>query len=328
VLPESGVQILFDLQDQNLQLLEQLFGVEISARGTRLTLRGDEPQVSAVEGLLRDFGRLVEQGRRFSPPELQAAFRQIAEGAATTLDELFSHQVVLQTTHGRIVPRTRNQAAYVQAIARQDLVFGIGPAGTGKTFLAVAVAVAALLEKKVDRIILTRPAVEAGEKLGFLPGDMQDKVDPYVRPLYDALFHMVDSARVEKMLDQGIIEVAPLAFMRGRTLSDSFIILDEAQNCTAPQMKMFLTRMGLNSKIVVTGDVTQIDLPPGQKSGLVEAQRILHSVDGIDFCFFDERDVVRHRLVRLIIEAYQDTQEDGTPTNSSQSTANRSRRGQ
>ena len=317
VLPDQGVQILFDPQDQNLRLLEQLFGVEINARGARLTLRGDEPQVAAVEGLLREFGRLVEQGRRFSPRQLQDAFRQIAEGAATTLDELFQHQVVLQTTHRRIVPRTRNQATYVESIANQDLVFGIGPAGTGKTFLAVAVAVAALIEKKLDRIILTRPAVEAGEKLGFLPGDIHDKVDPYLRPLYDALFHLLDATRVDKMLERGIIEVAPLAFMRGRTLSDSFIILDEAQNCTAPQMKMFLTRMGLNSKIVVTGDVTQIDLPPGQKSGLVEVQGILQSVDGIDFCFFDQRDVVRHRLVRLIIEAYQDTDNNSSPENRS-----------
>jgi phosphate starvation-inducible PhoH-like protein len=305
VLPDPGVHILFDLQDQNLQLLEQLFAVEIDARGTRLTLRGEESQVAAVEGLLRDFGRLVEQGRRFSTNELQDAFRQIAEGAATSLEELIPHQVVLQTTHRRIVPRTRNQSAYVNSIRSQDLVFGIGPAGTGKTFLAVAVAVSCLLEKKVDRIILTRPAVEAGEKLGFLPGDMQDKVDPYLRPLYDALFHLLDAPKVEKMLERHVIEVAPLAFMRGRTLGDSFIILDEAQNCTSPQMKMFLTRMGLNSKIVVTGDVTQIDLPQGQKSGLVEAQRILQDREGIEFCFFDERDVVRHRLVRLIIEAYR-----------------------
>lgn len=311
MLPDSGVQILFDIQDQNLQLLEQLFDVEISARGDSLTLRGEEHQVAAVEKLLRDFARLIDEGRSFSSQELQDAFRRIAEGAAGDLGELFPHQPILQTAHRRIVPRSHNQAAYISAIQTHDLVFGIGPAGTGKTFLAVAAGVSNLIQKKVDRIILTRPAVEAGEKLGFLPGDMQEKVDPYLRPLYDALFHMLDAARVEKMLERRIIEVAPLAFMRGRTLGDSFIILDEAQNCTAPQMKMFLTRMGLNSKIVVTGDVTQIDLPKGQRSGLIEAERILKQVVGIGFCYFDRRDVVRHRLVRLIVEAYQHESPDG-----------------
>ncbi len=304
VLPDRGAEILFDVQDENLRLLESLFGVEIHARGSHLTIQGEEANVRALERILADFANLVVQGQRFSNGELRSAFQQIAEGAAKTLHDVFPKTAVLRTRSREVFPRSPNQALYVDAIHANDLVFAIGPAGTGKTFLAVAVAVSYLLEKRVERIILARPAVEAGEKLGFLPGDLQEKVNPYLRPLYDALYHVLDAAKVEKMLERHVIEIAPLAFMRGRTLADCFIILDEAQNCTAQQMKMFLTRMGIHSKTVVTGDITQIDLPQGQVSGLVHASRVLEGVQGVAFCGFDQRDVVRHRLVRLIIEAY------------------------
>lgn len=306
VLPERGAEVLFDLQDENVRFLEALFDVEISARGSQLMIRGTPGKVGSLERILLEFGQLVSQGQKFSQEELRDAFREIAEGAAATLHDFFPRKLVLKTPRREVVPRSRNQLRYVRAIEAHDLVFAIGPAGTGKTYLAVAKAMACLMEKRVERIILTRPAVEAGEKLGFLPGDMQEKVDPYLRPLYDALFHMLDSARVEKLLDRHVIEIAPLAFMRGRTLSDAFIILDEAQNCSSPQMKMFLTRMGVHSKTVITGDVTQIDLPAGQVSGLVDARRVLEGVPGVGFCEFDQRDVVRHRLVRLIIEAYSE----------------------
>ncbi len=304
ILPNRGAEILFDLQDGNVRFLESLFDAEISARGTQLFVRGDRKTVAALERILADFSRLVENGQSFSNGELREAFQQIAEGAAHNLMEFFPKRPVLETPLRRVVPRSPNQSRYVQSIDDNDLVFAIGPAGTGKTYLAVAQAISYLTQKRVERIILTRPAVEAGEKLGFLPGDLQEKVDPYLRPLYDALFHMLDAAKVEKLLEHGTIEIAPLAFMRGRTLSESFIILDEAQNCTSQQMQMFLTRMGIHSKTVITGDVTQIDLPEGQSSGLVHARRILEGVEGIVFSQFDDRDVVRHRLVRLIIKAY------------------------
>ena len=303
-LPDRGAEVLFDLQDQNIRLLETLFDVEIHARGSELSIRGSQANVDAVEKIVRDFADMVSRGEQFSNGELREAFEQIAQDSAVTLHDFFPKPVVLKTPSRTIVPRSVNQNRYVAKMEGADLVFAIGPAGTGKTFLAVAKAVAFLLERKVDRIILSRPAVEAGEKLGFLPGDMQEKVDPYLRPLYDALFFLLDSARVEKLLDQHIIEIAPLAFMRGRTLSNCFIILDEAQNTSAEQMKMVVTRMGLLSKMVVTGDVTQIDLPPGQVSGLKDAERVLKGTEGIEFAYFDERDVVRHRLVRLIIAAY------------------------
>ena len=303
-LPDRGAEVLFDLQDQNIRLLENLFHVEIHARGSELSIRGSQTNVDAVEKIVRDFADMVSRGEQFSSGELREAFEQIAQDSAVTLHDFFPKPIVLKTPSRTIVPRSVNQNRYVAKMEGADLVFAIGPAGTGKTFLAVAKAVAFLLERKVDRIILSRPAVEAGEKLGFLPGDLQEKVDPYLRPLYDALFFLLDSARVEKLLDQHLIEIAPLAFMRGRTLSNCFVILDEAQNCSVEQMKMFVTRMGLHCKMVVTGDVTQIDLPPGQVSGLNDAERVLKGTEGIEFAYFDERDVVRHRLVRLIITAY------------------------
>ena len=305
VLPERGAEALFDLQNENIQFLESLFGVKINARGGELLVEGNQENVAALEALLRDFSTLVGQGHEFANGELKDAFQQIAEGQAKGLLDFLPRKPVLVTPVRQVAPRSINQLRYVEAIEKVDMVFGIGPAGTGKTYLAMAVAMAYLLKKAVSRIILARPAVEAGEKLGFLPGDLQEKVNPYLRPLYDALFHMVEDTKVEKMLERGVIEIAPLAFMRGRTLSDSFIILDEAQNCTSEQMKMFLTRMGLNSKVVVTGDVTQIDLPRGQTSGLVEAREVLSHVTDIGFCYFDERDVVRHRLVKKIIQAYE-----------------------
>jgi phosphate starvation-inducible protein PhoH and related proteins len=305
VLPVRGAEILFDVRDENVQLLESLFGVRISARGSELYVQGEERGVLAIERILGDFAGLVSKGQQFSNGELKQAFQQIAEGAARSLHDIFPRKAILSTSIREVAPRSPNQGRYVSAIEQEDLVFGIGPAGTGKTYLAVAAAISLLLKKSVQRIVLARPAVEAGEKLGFLPGDMQEKVNPYLRPLYDALFHMLEDQKVERLLERGVIEIAPLAFMRGRTLSDAFIILDEAQNCTTEQMKMFLTRMGVNSKAVVTGDITQIDLPRGQKSGLIEAREILAGVPGIAFCYFDERDVVRHRLVKLIIQAYE-----------------------
>jgi phosphate starvation-inducible PhoH-like protein len=240
-----------------------------------------------------------------SNEELKSAFRQIAEDRAYTLRDYFTKSRLNPTGKKQVTARSVNQRRYIEAIEKHDIVFGIGVAGTGKTYLAVALAVQALMQKRVNRIVLARPAVEAGEKLGFLPGDLQDKVDPYLRPLYDALFDLVDYERVTRLLEKRVIEVAPLAFMRGRTLSDSFIILDEAQNTTSEQMKMFLTRIGFGSKAVITGDVTQIDLPAGRRSGLIEAQRVVGNIEGVEFIYFTEKDVVRHHLVQMIIQAYE-----------------------
>lgn len=306
VLPDRGAEILFSGQDQNIRFLESLFNINISARGSQLFISGEEQAVKALERILRDFADLVSQGQQFSNGELTGAFQQIAEDTALTLHDFFPQKSILKTPARKVVPRSPNQTRYVSSIQSSDLVFAIGPAGTGKTYLAVAMSISFLMAKLVQRIILARPAVEAGERLGFLPGDMQEKVNPYLRPLYDALFHMLDGEKVQKFMERGVIEIAPLAFMRGRTLSDSFIILDEAQNTTPEQMKMFLTRIGLNSRAVVTGDVTQVDLPRGQISGLTQARQLLGSVEGISFCEFDQRDVVRHRLVKLIIQAYQE----------------------
>ncbi len=309
LLPDRGAEILFDVRDENIRLLESLFDVRISARGSRVSIEGTEDGVERVEQILADFSTLVNEGVQFSNGELRNAFRQIAQHSAESLHKLFTGRMSIRTPIREVVPRSLNQDVYLRSIESHDLVFGIGPAGTGKTYLAVAMAVSMLQSKAVRRIILARPAVEAGEKLGFLPGDLQEKVNPYLRPLYDALYDMLDAEKVEKFLERGIIEVAPIAFMRGRTLSDSFIILDEAQNATSEQMKMFLTRIGINSKTVVTGDITQIDLPAGQKSGLVESSRILQHIEAISFCYFDHRDVVRHHLVQLIIQAYEGARE-------------------
>jgi len=313
-LPPRGLNTLFGVQDQNIKYLETLLDISIGARGNELTLDGDPNNIQTVENILRDFAELFDEGNQFSDKELRDAFKQIAEDRAYSLKDYFTKARFNPSGKKAVAPKTANQRKYIEAIQDKDLTFGIGPAGTGKSFLAVALAVQALFAKQVSRIVLTRPAVEAGEKLGFLPGDLQDKVDPYLRPLYDALFDLVDNERVTKMLEKRIIEIAPLAFMRGRTLSDSFIILDEAQNTTGEQMKMFLTRIGFGSKVVVTGDVTQIDLPRGQRSGLKEAERVLQGIDEIEFVYFNDKDVVRHKLVQMIVRAYenQSTAENGT----------------
>jgi len=303
-LDPKSLESLFDKQKESLKLLESLFNVDIYIRGHQLQLEGAADDTAVVRGILEDFARLHAGGAAPDRDRIRRAFREIAENTALSLNDFFENSRVIQAGHRKICPKSRNQSVYVEEIFKRDLVFAIGPAGTGKTFLAVAAAVNLLLDKRVARIILTRPAVEAGEKLGFLPGDMQEKVNPYLRPLYDALYHMLDYERVQKLLEREVIEIAPLAFMRGRTLSDSFIILDEAQNTTPEQMKMFLTRIGINSKVVVTGDITQVDLPDGKVSGLIQAREILRDIEGIRFCYFDERDVVRHALVQLIISAY------------------------
>ena len=310
-LPPQGLNTLFGVQDQNIKYLESLLDVNIGARGNELLIDGDPRDIETVDQILREFGELFAEGQHFTDKELKDAFKQIAEDRAYSLKDYFLKARFNPAGKKQVAPKTANQRKYLDAIANNDLVFGIGVAGTGKSYLAVAMAVDALFKKQVSRIILTRPAVEAGERLGFLPGDLQEKVDPYLRPLYDALFDLVDSEKVTKMLEKRIIEIAPLAFMRGRTLSDAFIILDEAQNTTSEQMKMFLTRIGFGSKAVVTGDKTQIDLPRGQKSGLKEAEEVLKDIDMIEFVYFSDKDVVRHKLVQLIVRAYEDHSNEG-----------------
>jgi phosphate starvation-inducible protein PhoH and related proteins len=304
-LPPRGLETLFGVHDQNIKFLESILDVRVNARGQDLTVDGDPKDVATVQQILQDFAELFSEGNTFTDKELRDAFKQIAEDRAYSLKDYFTKARFNPSGKKQVAPKTAMQRKYIDAIQNNDLTFGIGPAGTGKSYLSVAMAVQALFAKQVSRIILTRPAVEAGEKLGFLPGDLQDKVDPYLRPLYDALFDLVDAERVTKMLEKRIIEVAPLAFMRGRTLNDAFIILDEAQNTTGEQMKMFLTRIGFGSKVVVTGDITQIDLPRGQRSGLKEAERVLEGIPEIEFVYFSKKDVVRHRLVQLIVEAYE-----------------------
>ncbi|MBA3804552.1 MAG: PhoH family protein [Acidobacteria bacterium] len=304
-LPPRGLETLFGVHDQNIKYLESLLDVRINARGQDLTVDGDPKDVATVERILEDFSDLFTEGKTFTDKELREAFAQIAEDRAYSLRDYFTKARFNPAGKKQVAPKSATQRRYIEAIQSTDIVFGIGPAGTGKTYLAVAMAVQALMQKQVNRIVLARPAVEAGEKLGFLPGDLQDKVDPYLRPLYDALFDLIEYERVTKLLEKRVIEVAPLAFMRGRTISDAFVILDEAQNTTSEQMKMFLTRIGFGSKAVITGDVTQIDLPTGKRSGLIEAQRVLANIEGIEFIYFTDKDVVRHRLVQMIVRAYE-----------------------
>lgn len=303
-LPEDAIRSLFGPYDENIKHLESLLSVRVNLRGNELIIEGDEQDVGLVQNILGDYAALFDEGRRMSNDELKSAFKQIAEDRAYTLRDYFTKTRLNPTGKKQVTARSANQRRYLEAIDKNDIVFGIGLAGTGKTYLGVAKAVEALMQKRVNRIVLARPAVEAGEKLGFLPGDLQDKVDPYLRPLYDALFDLVDYEKVTRLLEKRVIEVAPLAFMRGRTLADAFIILDEAQNTTSEQMKMFLTRIGFGSKAVITGDVTQIDLPAGRRSGLIEAQHVLSGVEGIEFIYFTDKDVVRHRLVQMIVQAY------------------------
>jgi phosphate starvation-inducible PhoH-like protein len=305
-LPPRGLETLFGVHDQNIKYLESLLDVRIDARGQDVSIDGDPADVETAQRILEDFSDLFKEGKHFTDKELREAFAQIAEDRAFSLRDYFTKARFNPAGKKQVAPKSANQRKYIQAIQDNDVVFGIGVAGTGKTYLAVAMAVQALMQKQVNRIVLARPAVEAGEKLGFLPGDLQDKVDPYLRPLYDALFDLIDYERVTRLLEKRVIEVAPLAFMRGRTLSDAFIILDEAQNTTSEQMKMFLTRIGFGSKAVITGDVTQVDLPTGKRSGLIEAERILSKLEGIEFVYFTDKDVVRHRLVQLIIRAYEE----------------------
>jgi phosphate starvation-inducible protein PhoH and related proteins len=305
-LPPRGLETLFGVHDQNIKYLESLLDVRIDARGQDVSIDGDPADVETAQRILEDFSDLFKEGKHFTDKELREAFAQIAEDRAFSLRDYFTKARFNPAGKKQVAPKSANQRKYLQAIQDNDVVFGIGVAGTGKTYLAVAMAVQALMQKQVNRIVLARPAVEAGEKLGFLPGDLQDKVDPYLRPLYDALFDLIDYERVTRLLEKRVIEVAPLAFMRGRTLADAFIILDEAQNTTSEQMKMFLTRIGFGSKAVITGDVTQVDLPTGKRSGLIEAERILSHLEGIEFVYFTDKDVVRHKLVQMIIRAYEE----------------------
>ncbi len=295
-------QIVSGKQDENLRLVEDAFKVKIVPRGLELIISGSEEGISKTRQVLANIASL---GNNLTSHDVYYAIKLSKNGENTNLREL-SNGVVVTTHRGhKIRPKTSGQDKYIEAIRQNDIVFGIGPAGTGKTFLAMAMAISSLKKKEVERIILTRPAVEAGEHLGFLPGDLQDKVDPYLRPLYDALYDILGQETYFKYREKGIIEVAPLAYMRGRTLDDSFIVLDEAQNCTPEQMKMFLTRLGFRSQAVVTGDITQVDLPKGKSSGLVKIQKILKNVEGIGFCYLNETDVIRHPLVQKIIQAYE-----------------------
>jgi phosphate starvation-inducible PhoH-like protein len=300
-----GVESLFGTRDENIRLIETGLGVHTQLLDNTLEIEGEQPSVTRAESILEDYNALLREGHVFNNGDLNSYLRVVTNDPEVSLRALV--QSGKQRNFGKkvLAPKTVNQRRYLEAIERNDLVFGIGPAGTGKTYLAVAMAISALINKQVARIILTRPAVEAGERLGFLPGTLQEKVDPYLRPLYDALYDMLESERVEKLLEKNVIEVAPIAFMRGRTLNDNFIILDEAQNSTSEQMKMVLTRQGFNSKMVVNGDVTQIDLPSGRRSGLIDATEILKGVQGISFVQFDEKDVVRHTLVQRIVKAYE-----------------------
>ena len=291
-------------RNEHLKYMEEVLSVTVGARGNKFLIQGSEEEVSIAFKTLKDMERMIERGFHPNINDFHNSIKIYSENLDVSFDNVFTDTILVTFKNKKIVPRSFNQKKYVDAIRGNDIVFGIGPAGTGKTYLAMAMAVSSLLQRRVNRIILTRPAVEAGEKLGFLPGDLAEKVNPYLRPLYDALYDMLPYDRVDELLERDVIEIAPLAFMRGRTLNDAFIILDEAQNATREQMKMFLTRLGVDSKAVVTGDITQIDLPKKTESGLVEALNILKDIEGIEFVFFDKKDVVRHNLVQKIIEAY------------------------
>ena len=303
-VPDEGIEALFGSRDENLKQLERYCDVQIRTDGYELLVTGSALNIQRAERIVDGLVGLLRDGYRFSREDVRRAALLVGQDLEVDLRDFFVKGPLRVSDKRQITPKSVNQKKYLDAIDQHDVVFGIGPAGTGKTYLAMAQAVAYLTSKKVRRIILARPAVEAGEKLGFLPGDLQEKVNPYLRPLYDALYDMLDAERVERLIGRDVIEIAPLAFMRGRTLNDAFVILDEAQNTTTEQMKMFLTRLGFGAKAVVTGDVTQIDLPPGRTSGVVQAIEILRNIDGMSMVFFSDRDVARHPLVQRVVNAY------------------------
>ncbi len=304
VADQHQANLLFGQHNRNLKQIERSLGVKIGSKGSELTLQGEPLQVDLTRRLLGEMVGLLAEGYPLFPTDIDYAIRILSADSRTRLQDIFLDTILISSRKKIISPKSLAQKSYIDAVRNNDVVFGVGPAGTGKTYLAMAMAVSVLLKKEVSRIVLVRPAVEAGEKLGFLPGDLAEKVNPYLRPLYDALYDMVDFEKGQALIEKGVVEVAPLAFMRGRTLNDAFVILDEAQNTTPEQMKMFLTRLGFGSKAVITGDITQVDLPSGRPSGLVQAIRILKGVEGIHFTYFSDLDVVRHPIVQSIVKAY------------------------
>jgi phosphate starvation-inducible protein PhoH and related proteins len=305
-VPQQYFELLIGRMDENLKAIEKYIDVRVSARGDEVFIEGEDAAVGQAEGLINKMIDLLKNGYTVTPGDIKTAAGLLQKNPEQDLNQFFLNNRIIPSTKKHVTPKSFNQKQYIEAMQNYDLVFAVGPAGTGKTYLAMAMALAGLTNRSISRIILTRPAVEAGEKLGFLPGDLLEKVNPYLRPLYDALYDLVELDKASRFIEKGLIEIAPIAFMRGRTLNDSFVILDEAQNTTSEQMKMFLTRLGFNSKAVVTGDITQIDLPPGKTSGMREAVDILSHVEEIAFVYFNEHDVVRHPLVKKIIRAYED----------------------
>ena len=308
------MQVFFGRGDEHARLVEDTLRVRLFLRDGMLTISGKDEHVALAEQVVGEIVRLVRQGREVGSHEVRLAIRHFSQNAGSGFRDVQAETIEVSPKKRAVRPKSAGQARYVQAIRKDDIVFGIGPAGTGKTYLAMAMAVSSLLRKQVSRIILARPAVEAGEKLGYLPGTLTEKINPYLRPLYDALYDMLEAERAARLMEQGTIEIAPLAFMRGRTLNESFVILDEAQNTTSEQMKMFLTRLGFGSRAVITGDITQVDLPAGRVSGLIEVRAVLKDIPGIQFIYFSEEDVVRHELVQRIVRAYEAYQ--GPPADS------------
>ena len=317
---DKDLSLIHGRLDKSLRIIEEALNIEASIRGNKVFLQGKRDAIDRARGFIKDLQLVNSNGYVLNPEdikyvinavedsrsgELQAGKKPLHDSSSSNLKEFLLSTIPVSSKKKFIVPRSETQRIYIEAIKKYDMVISIGPAGTGKTYLAMAMAINALIKKEVSRIILARPAVEAGERLGFLPGDLQEKVNPYLRPLYDALFDMMEAEKAHRFIDRGVIEIAPLAFMRGRTLNDSFVILDEAQNTTSEQMKMYLTRLGFNSKTVITGDITQIDLPTGKASGLIEAEKILGGIRELCFIYFSEKDVVRHKLVKRIVKAYE-----------------------
>jgi phosphate starvation-inducible PhoH-like protein len=313
--PDLNHLALLGRHDEHLRALEAQHDVRITARGHDITLRGEERPVADAERVLRELIQMLRERPSLGAADIRSALRIAGNDSGADVKSVLADSIAVPSRRRFVTPKTANQRRYLEAVRSHDLVIAIGPAGTGKSYLAVAMAVSALLKREVARIILTRPAVEAGERLGFLPGDLVEKIHPYLRPLYDALYDMLEPEKVGSLSEKGAIEIAPLAYMRGRTLNDAFIILDEAQNTTSEQMKMFLTRLGFNSKMVVTGDITQVDLPASRTSGLIEIQTVLQGIDGIRFIYFDDRDVVRHDLVSSIVRAYDRVQKPSSRGN-------------